>query len=184
MKKQVLRLDPDDTEPDLDEYVFMLFHTQEPGYAFVDDINRLYNFTLARIEDMQLHESEWPLYTYRDSLRKIEFFLVEKPAAAERLMPRWGVGQKLLIARGEDARMCLEKILNDFLEMPRLPDTGDLAAQQRYNILTTFQQSFTTVTLLDIDDDTALPPKAARERSDTRQLLAAMLDYLDINRIG
>ena len=183
MKKQVLRLDLDDSASDFDGYAFMLFHTLEPGYAFVDDLNRLYGYALTRIEDLQLHETLWPLYTYDNTLERMRLFLVEKPAA-ERMMPRWGAGQKLLIARGDDARECLERVYNDFLSSPATPQPGNLAAQRRFDILSQFQQNFTTVTLLDPDAPPPQAPKAVRERNETRQLLLAILDYLDIHRLG
>lgn len=167
------KLDIDD-EPDFEGWAFLHFHTLSPGYAFADCLNRLYDFRLARIDDMELEGGTWPLYRYADALEQQLVFLAERPAQAD--LP-WDAGDKLLIVKGETAESTVRAICSDFTEEVTV-DEGDLLARDHADLLATLLEGFTVANRLDFET-TPLSRKAQKERAAVMQLCDAMLAHIE-----
>lgn len=185
MKKHTLTLDWDDQNPLLDDIAILLFQTDTPGYLLVDDLNHLYHLAIARSGDLPLLESSWPFYTYYNNLSLLHYYIVEpplqesSPSTPSPLHP----SVKILILRGEDASSVADSILCDFSTPPSPADPFNPSQQQRNDILLSYQQLLTTVSLYDPQPPTGLSRKAAKERQELDTLLTSLLDYLDLNHL-
>ena len=195
MKKQVLKLNIDDLGDDSEGLAYLFFHTTTPGYLFVDDLNHLYGLSLSRLDDLQLEGQSWPLYSYHDNLRQLDYYLIERPTGAIATATHWAPGHKMMILKGEGAADTAEHISNDFATPPPrptcLPGTdGDSSYElcgvnpaevERYNILTSYQQAFTPVNLYDLNAPTSTSKKVLKERTEIENLFTAILDLLDLS---
>lgn len=179
MKKQVLKLDLDDLEDSGEDLVHLFFHTSVPGYVFVDDINHLYNLSLCRQNDLELDEQRWPLYTYHDTLRQLDYYLIERPGGAAGIASHWAPGHKMMVLKGENALETAKRMYNDFSTPPPLPDECNPTETEQYNILTSYQQAFTPVTIYDFNAPATTSKKMLKERNELEVLFATILDLLD-----
>ena len=177
------KLDIEDSSPDLGSMAFLLFHTDMPNYAFVDDLNRLYSMSLERVGDVQLSEAEWPLYTYHDELRLKNYYLIERPLSLDKSATTWNIGHKLLIINGDESKSIAECITNEFNVLPQRPNADDLLGIEHYDILCNFHQSFTPVSLIDFENDANLSRKGIKERNELQRLLSAIVNSLDIGSV-
>lgn len=175
MKKHTLTLDIelDDESPLLDDIAILFFHTDTPNYLFADDLNHLYRLALTRVDDIPLSDDDWPLYTYHDQMRLFNYYLVERPLTAT----------KILIIRGEDASDESDKILHDFSTTPADADPLRPDMLQRNDLLNAYQQALTTVTTYNSQSPSPLSHKEAKERQEIENLLTNLIDYLDLNHL-
>lgn len=177
MKKQTLKLELDDEVQPFEDIAFVFFHTDEPNYAFADDLNRLYNLSLSRCADMEMEGGLWPLFTYHDPLQQLNYYLIERPQKTGTSVPHWGAGHKLLLLQGQNAQEEAEHIYEEFNTTP----TNDESQRERNEILETLMQSFMPVSLYDPTPTTAVSKKSAKERAEMEEFFARVLDYLDLN---
>lgn len=169
------KIDPEELEFDFDGWAFVHFHTATPGHTFADSLNRLYNYRLARVGDMPIEGTPWPLYRHEDNLHNLIYFLVERPAAAGD-MP-WEGGDKVLIVRGETARSMAEHICADFADSTAI-DEADLLAREHADIMADLLAGFTVASRLDFDSP--LPSrKAEKERAQAMQLCDLILTHIE-----
>jgi len=124
------RLTLDDENP-FEDWSFLLFHTPLPSYALADNLNRLYDYCLTRIDDLQLDTAAWPLYTFEDTVAHLKYFLIERPVAAT----VWEQGDVLLVVGGENAAMETDAIYEDFTAEAAEPDPTDLLATEHAALL-------------------------------------------------
>ncbi len=183
MKKQVLKLDIDDFGDDSEDLAYLFFHTACPGYVFVDDLNHLYDLALSRENDLDLNEQSWPLYSYHDNLRQLDYYLIERPTVGSGVASHWAPGHKMMILKGENAVETAEVISNDFGTPPPQPDTCNPAEMERYDILTSYQQAFTPVNIYDIHAPVSTSKKTLKERTELENLFNTILDLLDLSGI-
>lgn len=181
-----LTLDLEPEENPFEDLALILFHTTAPNYTFVDDLNHLYRLRLARQDDLQLDGALYPFFSYRDTLRRLDIHLIERPSqslpANAPLATLWSPSHKLLLLQGEDAQRQADTIVAEFSVLPPAPPTDDIAATARHQILTGLHAAFTPVSAL--HPDAELPPtatrKARREHADLQQLVTSILQYLDL----
>ena len=180
-KQQVFTLDIEEEDYGYPDHACLFFHTLAPGYAFVDDLNRLYSIARARRGDMQLRGVSWPLYVCFQPVSKLHWRVVERPRSEDSTAPHWQQGQKLLILQGNDARLVADRIEEDFGTPLAIPDDGDHTARRRQGILQGYQQTLMPVSRMDPGQqaDTPLSRKAAKERAELESLVYEILDYLD-----
>ncbi len=186
MKKQVFKLDLDDLEDNSEDLAYLFFHTTTPGYLFVDDINHLYHLALARLDDLQIDGQSWPLYSYHDNLRQLDYYLIERPLTPTRSQlsaPHWVPGHKMMIIKGERASEIADFFCEDFSTPPSQPDSCLPADIERYDILTSYQQSFTPVTVYNFDTPIDTSKKLLKERAELENLFTTILDLLDLSGI-
>ena len=183
MKKQIHRLDFDDEGFDDQNIAYLFFHTTVPGYVFVDDMNHLYGLSLSRLDDMQMADMEWPLYIYRDGLRQLDYYLIERPACSATFATHWAPCHKMLLIKGENAVETATRICGDFSTPPPPPDPCNPAEVERHNIITTYQEAFTPVTIYDMDAPATLSKKVMKERGELENLFTTILDHLDLSGI-
>lgn len=183
MKKQIYKLDIEDLDEEGGGKAYIFFHTSLPGYLFVDDLNHLYGVSLERLDDLSLQGQQWPLYSYHDSLRKLDYYLIERPAGAVSALSHWAPGHKMMIVNGEKASDIAQQLYNDFNSPPPQPDTCNPEALERYEILSSYQQTLTPVTLYDPDDQTPSSRKILKERMEMENLFVTILDILDLSGI-
>ena len=169
-KKNIITLDLED-DCMQEDVAHLLFRSPQPGYLFTDNMNRLYGFGLHRIEDMELDGNMWPFYTYTDAIDHLKYYLIEKPRTATP-GSAWGIGDKLLIIKGEGAQEMAEYICEEFSD-PLPAESGNLLAD------------FTVVTRLDLG---ATPPptqkrRTVQERMTLEQMCAAIHAYIEIQRL-
>lgn len=172
-KKNILTLD---IEPD-DEFLdiaYLLFHSQEAGYIFADNINRLYRYSLRRIDDMP---GGYPFYTYSDDLNQRQFYLIEKPSTAQPSGP-WQPTDKLFLIKGEDALLEAQAIYDDFTA-PKQPDPDDLLALQHAELRDQMLEEFTVVNLLDFAAPAPTSQRAARDRAAIELHCNQILNYIE-----
>lgn len=185
MKKQTFKLEVDNEEELFKGIAFLFFHTATPNYAFADDLNRLYRLSLSRKTDLELLSSNWPLYSYNDLMRQIDYYLIERPQTADTRAPHWGTGHKLLLLKGQNTAERASEIYDDFSTPNHAPvDEGDPQAALHAAILAEYQQNLTPVDLYNPANNTVETPpsrKAAKERADMETLLASLLDLLDLS---
>ena len=184
-KKTIFELDCDDSECQYDNVAFLLFHSVAPSYAFVDDINKLYGLNLSRIEDMNLYGQQWPLFSDRDKMMKLDYYLVEKPLQANICEALWTSGHKLLIVKGDRSAAIVNTIHNEFCSINDEHDPADILAEEHALLLNNMRSSFTTTTC--IDPSQPLPPslskKSQRDYNVLCNILEEVLDYIDIEII-
>ena len=175
MKKHTLTLDIDldDENPLLDDIAILFFQTDTPSYLFADDLNHLYRLTLARIDDITIGDSAWPLYTYHDSIGLLDYYLVERPLSST----------KILLIRGENIEAKVNNILHDFNEPLAEASPIHPNLQQRNDILLPYQQTLTSVNLYNPQAPVPTNRKAAKERQELDSLLTTLLDHLDLNHL-
>ena len=65
-KKNIITLEVEDDEV-LDNVAYLLFRSPQPGYLFVDSLNKLYGYALHRIDDMELDGVAWGILDPRDT---------------------------------------------------------------------------------------------------------------------
>ena len=181
MKKQVFKLDIEDMDEGSELQAYLFFHTALPGYLFVDDLNHLYGLSLQRLDDLSLQGQQWPLYTYHDSLRQLDYYLIERPAGSATTATHWAPGHKMMILKGEKAVDTAEQLCNDFCTPPPQPDTCNPDAIERYEILTSYQQTLTPVTQYNINAPAPTSKKILKERSEMENLFTTILDILDLS---
>lgn len=182
-KKTTLTLDLDDSMPDFDDYAFLLFGSTTPSYVFVDDLNRLYGLQLNRAADMELQQSLWPMFTYRDTLTRLNYYLIERPAAST--SAAWPTGHKMLVLRGEVAEETADAIHNEFSTARPPADPTDLLAAEHYAQFESFLAAFTITRRIDPTAEATadISRKAQKEQADLTSLLTDIVDYIDMNRI-
>lgn len=175
MKKQTLKLELDDEMLPFEGFAFLFFHTDEPNYAFADDLNRLYRLKLTRTTDMELRGSFWPMFTYRDPMQQLCYYLIERPSGSGTIAAHWGTSHKLLLLQGQNAEEIAERIYKEFNTMPSVTD------MERSEILNALMQNFMPVSLYEQNPDVQLSKKSAKERAEMEDLFTQVLDYLDLN---
>lgn len=183
MKKQVFKLEPDDFGDDSENLAYLFFHTTVPGYVFVDDLNHLYRLSLSRLDDLQLEGQGWPLYTYRDSLQMVDYYLIERPTSSAATASHWAPGHKMMILKGERATDIAKFICEDFSTPPPLPDHNNPTVTEHHEILSSYQQSFTPVNLYDTNAPAPSSKKVLKKRTELENLFTAILDILDLSGI-
>ena len=164
------KLDIEDDSTGFDGWAFVHFHSPTPGYLLADSLNSLYDYRLARIDDMPLDDGDWPLYRHEDNVRHMVMFLVERPATL--------LGEdKLLVIKGKNAAAEAWHIHTDFATPPDC-DEGDLLGQEHADILGALLADFTVATMLDFD---SVPSSraAAKERLAMQQMCDNMLNYIE-----
>lgn len=181
MKKQVFKLEIDDFDEGGVPQAYLFFHTATPGYLFADDLNHLYGLSLGRLDDLCLQGQLWPLYTYRDILRQMDYYLIERPLGLSSYATHWTPGHKMMILQGESAFATAKQICDDFNTAPSLPDACNPVETERYEILTSYQQTLTPVTQYDINAQENTSKKVLKERSEMETLFTAILDILDLS---
>lgn len=162
------RLDLDDESP-FEDWSFLLFHTSLPSYALADSLNRLYDYRLTRIDDLQLVAASWPLYTFEDPVAHLKYFLLERPAAAT----AWEKGDMLLVVGGENAAMETESVYEDFTD-PGVPDPTDLLATEHAALLDELLAGFTMVSPIDFRQ-----PSQGRRRSAAEQCCHEIVEGIE-----
>lgn len=183
MKKQVLKLDIDDYGDDSQNLAYIFFHTTVPGYAFVDDLNHLYRLTLRRLDDLSIEGQPWPLYTYHDLLQKLDYYLIERPSGATNNISHWSQGHKMMIIKGELAMEAATRISDEFVTPLPPPDKCNPMEAERFDILASYQQAFTPVTLYDMNPPTTASKKTLKERVELEKIFTTILDLLDLSAI-
>ena len=183
--KNTLSLDPEFYDDQREDIAMLLFHSVAPSYAFVDDLNHLYNMRLSRIDDLQLNDAAWPLFIHHDPLRQLYFYLIERPASANTNAPFWTIGHKMLIIIGQLAASTAETIHREFCNASTPDDPDDIIAASHAALLDEMRSNFTTTPLL---NPSAPPPstlrgKALRDYNDLFDLTDVILDTLDIKYI-
>lgn len=169
------KLELEEEEYGYEGWAFLHFHTLLPGYALANNLNRLYDYRLERTDDMPLDGNDWPMYRYEDTLGKMFFFLVERPATAT--AAPWDTGDKVFLLKGENADMAAHHILADFTENLTV-DEGDLLAREHADLLNELLAEFTVVNQLDFET----PPssrKAAKERVLVQEHCDKILAYIE-----
>jgi hypothetical protein len=169
--------------PDFDDYAFLLFGSTTPSYVFVDDLNRLYGLQLNRAADMELQQSLWPMFTYRDTLTRLNYYLIERPTSSAATASHWAPGHKMMILKGERATDIAKFICEDFSTPPPLPDHNNPTVTEHPEILSSYQQSFTPVNLYDTNAPAPSSKKVLKERTELENLFTAILDILDLSGI-
>jgi len=173
------KLEIEEEEFDFEGWAFLHFHTLLPGYALASILNRLYDYSLVRLDDMELDDIDWPFYRYEDSLGKQMVFLVERPAAA--VEAPWDGGDKLLVFKSENAEAEARRIVDDFTGSPVI-DEGDLLAREHADLLDNLLANFTVVNLLDF----STPPvsrKAQKERLLVQRHCDTILAFIEQNHL-
>ena len=180
-KKNIIALEVEDDGVQ-EDVAYLLFRSPQPGYLFTDNINRLYGFGLHRIDDMELDSTMWPFYTYTDSIDHLKYYLTEKPRTATP-GSAWGIGDKLLIIKGEGAQEMADYICEEFSD-PLPADSGDLLAEEHARLRDEMLADFTVVTQVDVIAMPATPKKrSTQERMTLEQLCAAIYAYIEIQRL-
>ena len=167
------KLDIDDENP-YSGWAFLFFHTAESGYLFVDSLNRLYDLSLSRIDDMELYSSPWPLYTHYDSVSHLRYFLTERPAD---IQAPWAPGDILLAVKGEDASAMADYIYEDFTSQDEAPE-GDLRAEEHVELLSSLLSHFTVVQSLDFTTPLS-SSRATKSRAAIEQLCNLILNHIE-----
>lgn len=173
-KKNVIVLEWDDEPEPSSTTAYLQFHTASPGYILVDNLNRLYGLSLARIDDIDHNGTPWPLYTYHDSLRRLRYFLVETT-------PAENSEEKLLLLLGENAPNIAETIYND-LTHPASVQPGDLLAAEHQTLRQELLSDFTLVTRLDFSS-TPSKPAARRRSAELQHRCEDILEYIERHRL-
>lgn len=168
------KLDISDDESPYTDWAFLFFHTAESGYLFVDALNRLYDLSLSRIDDMELYDSPWPLYTHYDPLSHLRFFLTERPPEVQ---GPWAPGDILLAIKGVGASTLAEYIYEDFTSQETAPE-GDLRAEEHAALLSSLLSNFTVVQTLDFSTAPSTS-RAAKNRSSVEQLCNLILNHIE-----
>lgn len=182
--KNTYCLDDDFTDESWDGIALLIFHSVAPNYAFVDDLNHLYDLDLHRIDDLQLEtDSTWPLFTHYDSLHQLHYYLVERPANGGAAAQLWTAGHKMLIVLGQQAAETVENIHREFCEASAPDDPSDIIASRHSALLDELRSNFTTTTIVDPSSTPPLKGKALREYNDLLDLTNSILDTLDIKYI-
>ena len=122
------KLEIEDEERPFAGWAFLLFRNADPGFLFVDRLNRLYDYAFERIGDMELSGVSWPFYYFDDESNGLKYFLLQRPRAATDAP--WSPMDKLLLVRGERAGAVAEAICDDFADSVA-PDPADFLAVQR-----------------------------------------------------
>ena len=169
----------DDDEPLFEEWSFLLFRSSEPAYSFADTLNRLYDYRLARVDDMMLDGVAWPLFQHHDPVRHLLFFLAEQPPTA--VGTPWAARDKLLIVRGETADNIVGAIHLDFTAPPPF-DQADLLAREHAALLDSLLADFTVALPLDFATQPTTS-KAAKERALAEQYCNAILTHIETRRL-
>lgn len=184
-KRTIYELDIEDESPRDYSVAMLMFHNVAPNYAFVDDLNHLYNLQLGRINDMPLDGANWPIFTYHDSLFKLSYYLIERPLGHETPISTWTAGHKLLIVIGDRAGSVVEAIHNEFCSATSTADPTDLLAAEHANLLADMLGSFTTTTIIDTSAPApaGISKKAQREYDALCNLIDEILDYIDVENI-
>lgn len=180
VKKQIMKLDLDEEVSPFEGFAFLLFHTATPNYAFVDDLNHLYELALARTDDIEIMGEPWSMFTYRDPLWQLTYHLIERPSTAATGVTHWGPAEKLLMIKGLNADEIATHICDDFTASHPTGDRTDSRDADHAAILEYYQQSLTAVTLYDPLDQQPASKKAAKERAELEALLADIADSLDL----
>ena len=176
-KKNIITLEVEDDEL-LDNVAYLLFRSPQPGYLFVDSLNKLYGYALHRIDDMELDGVAWPFYTHSDKIDHLKYYLTEKPRTAT--SAALGDGDKLMIIKGEGARDMAEYICEDFTD-PMPVDSGDLLAEEHARLRDEMLADFTVVSLLDMGD---IIPAPQSKRGITMEQQCAIIEaYIEIQRL-
>lgn len=177
MRKHVLTLDIDPCD-DLLDIAYLLFHCSEPGYIFADNINRLYDYSFRRIDDMP---DAYPFYIHSNPVSHKQYFLVEKPENAP-ASGSWQPTDKLLIIKGEDALYEAQTIIDDFTD-PLPPRSDDLLAIQHAEIRDMMLAEFTVVNLLDFSAPAPSNTRAARDRAALEAHCNQILNHIEHNHL-
>jgi hypothetical protein len=183
--KNTLSLDPDLFDDQQEDLAMLLFHSVAPSYAFVDDLNHLYNIRLSRIDDLQLNDAHWPLFIHHDSLHQLHYYLVERPVSTNSAAPFWTIGHKMLIILGQMAADTAQAIHREFSNASTPDDPDDIIAANHVALLDEMRSNFTTTTLLSpsTPPPSTLRGKALRDYNELFDLIDAILDTLDIKYI-
>jgi len=169
------KMELEDMGFDFEGWAFLHFHSKLPAYAFADSLNRLYDYRLARVDDVPLCDAEWPLYRYELPQNQYLVFLVERPAMA--VDAAWDAGDKLLIVKGETAELMARRIYADFTDSVEV-DEGDLLAREHADILAKLLSDFTVVNMLDFEAQPSTR-KAAKEFHMVQQYCDAILAHIE-----
>ena len=182
-KKTTFTLEPDDIMSGFEGYTFLLFSSTLPSYAFVDDLNHLYNLRLTRVDDIPLNEIKWPLFIYHDTHLRLTYYLVERPSGSP--STAWPSNHKMLIVAGEKAKDTIDMIHSEFCGATEPADPTDLLAAEHYELLSGFLSSFTLTRRIDpmAPIDEQLSRKAQKEQSELDALLTDIVEYIDVHQL-
>ncbi len=176
MKKTAFTLDL--PAIDFSDVAFLSILTDTPDFALADDLNRLYDIALHRVDDAQFDDLSLPLYHHADPMRHLDTFLLRLTPAAEGF---------LLLFRGSSCREAAAAVERDFVTPPSEPHPADLPAVRRHSILVRYQSAFTPVSLVEFADEelaVAAAPgrRTLRGRPALADLFARILDTLDLRQ--
>lgn len=173
------KLEPDELDSGFEGWAFLLFRSPAPAYLFADILNRLYDYRLSRIDDMQIENSAWPFFVHDDPVKHLYFYLTEQPSTA--IVTPWSAGDKLLVIKGDAAPKVASSIHSDFSSTPHY-DEGDLLAKEHARLLDTLQQEFTVAILLDFDTP-ATTKKAAKEWALAEHYCDTVIGHIEANHL-
>ena len=175
------KLDLDDFGSPFDGWVFLLIHSSLPSFFLANSLDQLYDLPLTRIDDMEIANSgSWTLFHHHDTVRHLKYFLAEAPLQN----PSWQWEDKLLLIKGDSAENVADTIIADFASLAPA-DPQDLISIQHSQILDQLLQSFTVVSLLDLDmeDEERLPAKMRKQRLALQQSCSSIIDYIEQHRL-
>lgn len=170
------KLDIEDDTP-FEGWSFLLFQTSTPSYMLADSLNRLYDYRLTRLDDLEVGAASWPLYTFEDQIAHLKYFLLESPATGS----AWSNGDKLLAVAGEGAEQETAFLYADFTN-PADYDPADLLAAEHAEMLNRLLAGFTVVSPIDFGHT----PSPSKRRVAAEQCCREILDaiekrHLDMN---
>lgn len=169
------KLDLDESLSPFEGWAFVHFRTHQPGYALADTLNRLYDYHLARMDDININGIGWPFYHHEDSVGHLIYFLVERPSLAKDAP--WDPGDKLLVIKGENASMMADYILDDFTS-PQQVDQSDLLAIEHARCLENLLADFTIATEISFDNPST-SRKAQKETASMQQCCETILACIE-----
>lgn len=177
MKKPTIHTLDMEEELEYDNTAMLFFHTDSPGYVFVNDLNRLLRLRLSRKADIALHDLHWPFYLYKDNISKLTYLVIERPQDSGRNTGHWKAGHKLLIIKGDGADERAQDI-HDLFASQRLAEAGRFHLNEEQQlILEAYQQELTPVSRL--TDSVPHSDKAAKEHDRLEVLTLNLLDQLN-----
>lgn len=164
---------------DFEDVSFLSILTDTPSFVLADDLNHLYNLSLHRIDDASFDGYSLPLFQHSEPLRHLDYYLLELTGAADGY---------LLIVRGSSGREVVESIADEFGGVAQQPHPADFHAMERYKILSRYQQSFISVSIIDFSDneiESASRPtrRTLKGKAAYADLYARILDYIDLQRL-
>lgn len=161
------RMDPEDMTDSFEGWAFLHFSTTLPGYALADSLNRLYDLSLRRIDDLLIDGTPWPLYHHIDTVAHLKYFLLQRPVA-----------DHLLIIAGDTAKLAADQLYEDFTS-PAAFDPADLLAREHADLLGQLLAAFTVASQLSFSDTSSSSRKAQKGRAALEQSCQQIIDAIE-----